>query len=94
MCVVALAHDDDEMAAGRRGCRSWSTRCTWFASTRARNLLTGGLRLATDRPLTHVLLDSPKMRTVLEQVRRDVATGCRAGVLFRDGALCHGAAAR
>jgi sugar transferase (PEP-CTERM/EpsH1 system associated) len=38
---------------------------------RTRNLALGALKLATDTPLTHLLLDSPAMRPALERVLAD-----------------------
>jgi polysaccharide biosynthesis protein PslH len=69
VCVVALAHDDDEMADGQQLTDLVDERHV-VRVTRTRNLLKAGLQLATDRPLTHVLLDGPKMHPVLEHVRR------------------------
>jgi sugar transferase (PEP-CTERM/EpsH1 system associated) len=69
VCLVALAHDEEEM--------SHAVKLTGLVDamhvvrvTRARNLVKAGLALATERPMTHVLLDSGKMRVVLEEVRR------------------------
>jgi sugar transferase (PEP-CTERM/EpsH1 system associated) len=69
VCVVALAHDDDEMAESAQLLDLAEERHV-VRVTRARNLVRAGLQLATDRPLTHLLLDSPKMRPVLEHARR------------------------
>ena len=69
VCLVALAHDDEEMShAGRL--TGVVDAMHVVRVTRARNLIKAGLKLATERPLTHVLLDSGKMRPVLEQIRR------------------------
>lgn len=69
VCVVALAHDDDEMAASSQLDELAEAKHV-VRVTRARNLVSAGLQLATDRPLTHLLLDSPKMRPLLERARR------------------------
>lgn len=70
VCLVALAHDDQEMAEAAR-LRGLVDDMHVVRVTRARNLVKAGLQLATARPLTHVLLDSRKMRPVLEHVRRE-----------------------
>jgi polysaccharide biosynthesis protein PslH len=70
VCLVALAHDDEEMAEAAR-LTGLVDAMHVVRVTRARNLVKAGLQLATDRPLTHVLLDSPQMRPVLEKVRRE-----------------------
>jgi sugar transferase (PEP-CTERM/EpsH1 system associated) len=69
VCLVALAHDDEEVAHAA-GLTSLVDALHVVRVTRARNLLKAVPALATERPLTHVLLDSGKMRPVLEQVRR------------------------
>ena len=64
--VVSLVHDRAEEAeAGtlaQLGVRVMTARVP-----RARNLVRGGLRLLTDTPLTHVLLDAPGIRPLLER---------------------------
>ncbi len=83
VCLVALAHDDDEMASAGQ-IAGLVDALHVVRVTRATNLVKAGLQLLTDRPLTHVLLDSPKMRPVLEQVRRrwkpDVALAFCSGM--------------
>jgi polysaccharide biosynthesis protein PslH len=70
VCLVALAHDDEEMAeAGRL--TDLVDAMHVVRVTRARNLLKAGLLLATNRPLTHLLLHSPQIRQVLERVCRE-----------------------
>jgi sugar transferase (PEP-CTERM/EpsH1 system associated) len=70
VCLVALAHDDEEASAVARlstlADEAHVVRVTW-----ARNLVRAFLQLMTDRPMTHALLDSPQMRPVLERVRRE-----------------------
>ncbi len=69
VCLVALAHDRDEITQASRLSEmvdAMHVVRVW----RPLNLLTGALRLATGQPLTHVLLDSPKMRKVLKEVCR------------------------
>ena len=69
VCLVALAHDDEEMSGAVR-LTDLVDEMHLVRVTRTRNLMRAGLQVATDRPLTHLLLDSPKMRPVLERVRR------------------------
>jgi sugar transferase (PEP-CTERM/EpsH1 system associated) len=69
VCLVALAHEDEEMAqAGQIA--GLVDALHVVRVTRASNLVKAGLQVLSDRPLTHVLLDSPKMRSELEQVRK------------------------
>lgn len=70
VCLVALAHEDEEVAEASR-LSDLVEVLHVVRVTRFRNLLRAGLLLPTDRPLTHVLLDSPQMRHVLARVRRD-----------------------
>ena len=70
VCLVALAHDDEELALGT-GLSSLADAVHVARVPRLRNLARAGLRLATDEPLTHVLLDSPDLPGVLAAVRRD-----------------------
>jgi polysaccharide biosynthesis protein PslH len=69
VCLVALAHDDREMAEAAR-LKNLVDVLHVVRVTRVRNLLKAGVLLATNRPLTHVLLDGAKMRAVLERVCR------------------------
>jgi sugar transferase (PEP-CTERM/EpsH1 system associated) len=70
VCLVALAHDEAEAAAaasvGDLVDAAHIVRVTWV-----RNLARASFQLATDRPMTHALLDSPRMRPVLEHVCRE-----------------------
>jgi len=59
VCLVALAHDDDEVAHAA-GLTGLVDALHVVRVTRARNLLKAVPALATERPLTHVLLDSGK----------------------------------
>jgi sugar transferase (PEP-CTERM/EpsH1 system associated) len=70
VCLVALAHDRDEMRQAARLSQMVDAMHVLRVS-RPLNLLTGVLRLATGQPLTHVLLDNPKMRKVLNEVCRE-----------------------
>jgi sugar transferase (PEP-CTERM/EpsH1 system associated) len=66
--VVALAHDDEEYAAAgqlNELCTSWDV----IRVPRLRNLVRGAIALAGTRPLTHMLLDSPRLREVLARCR-------------------------
>ena len=69
VCLVALAHDRDEVTQSSRLSEVVDALHV-VRVTRSFNLVKGALRLATSQPLTHVLLDSPKMRTVLKEVCR------------------------
>jgi sugar transferase (PEP-CTERM/EpsH1 system associated) len=69
VCLVALGHDDEEMSHAAE-LQTLADAVHIVRVTRARNLVKAGLALATERPLTHVLLDSGRMPAVLEQVRR------------------------
>lgn len=70
VCLVALAHDDAEMSEAARLTQLVDSMHV-VRVARARNLVSAGLQLATDRPLTHVLLDGRKMPTVLQHVRSE-----------------------
>lgn len=70
VCLVALAHDDKEMAEAA-GLHDLVDALRVVRVTRARNLVKAGLAIAGDQPLTHWLLDSPEMRPVLETARRE-----------------------
>ena len=93
VCVVALAHDDDEMAAvgATRGSGGREAR----GSRDAREEPGEGGPAAGDRPAADARAarqpeDAPRARARPPHV----AAGRRARVLFRDGAIRHGAAAR
>jgi sugar transferase (PEP-CTERM/EpsH1 system associated) len=64
--VVSLVHDREEEAQAAT-LRSIGVEVTTAYVPRARNLAVGALKLATDTPLTHLLLDSPAMRPALER---------------------------
>ena len=70
VCLVALAHDDEERAAAG-GLADLADALHVVRVPRTRNLARAGLLLATNRPLTHVLLDSRRMRPVLERACRE-----------------------
>jgi sugar transferase (PEP-CTERM/EpsH1 system associated) len=65
--LVSLTHDADEEAhaADLRGVVS---RMATARVPRMRNLARGALALPTSRPLTHSLLDSPRMRTAIAEM--------------------------
>ena len=67
--LVALAHDEDEVVQARQ-LAPLVDGMDVVPVTRTRNLLKAGPLLASRRPLTHVLLDSPSMHGVFERVRR------------------------
>lgn len=69
VCLVALAHDAEEMNESVQ-LNGLVDEMHVVRVARTRNLLKAGVQVATKRPLTHVLLDSPKMHPVLERVCR------------------------
>ena len=69
VCLVALAHDDEEVALAA-GLTGLVDALHVVRVPRARNLLKAVLALSTECPLTHMLLDSGRMRPLLEHVRR------------------------
>ena len=70
VCLVALAHDHAEAAAAAT-LSELVDAAHVVRVTRSRNLVKAALQLGTDRPLTHALLDSPRMESVLHRVRRE-----------------------
>ena len=69
VCLVALAHDHDEVAQASV-LSELVDALHVVRVTRSMNLVKGALRLGTDQPLTHLLLDSPRMRPLLEEICR------------------------
>ena len=67
VCLVALAHDRDEIAQSSR-LSEMVDALHVVRINRSMNLVKGALRLATNQPLTHALLDSPQMRPLLEDM--------------------------
>jgi sugar transferase (PEP-CTERM/EpsH1 system associated) len=65
--VVSLVHDSAELAQADR-VRELVDHVDLAPVTRIRNLAAGVFRLPTATPLTHVLLDSPAMPTLLRRV--------------------------
>jgi polysaccharide biosynthesis protein PslH len=70
VCLVALAHDQEEIAEAAR-LSSLVDAIHVARVTRGWNLAKAGPMLATERPLTHVMLDSRQMHAVLARVRRE-----------------------
>jgi polysaccharide biosynthesis protein PslH len=70
VCLVALAHDGDEVTEASRLSGVVDTMHVVRVS-RGLNLLAAAVGLATDRPLTHALLDSPRMGPLLDRVLRE-----------------------
>lgn len=68
--VVSLVHDRAEEAEAGTLARL-GVRVTTARVPRARNLVRGASRLLTKTPLTHLLLDAPAMRPLLEQAVAD-----------------------
>ena len=64
--VVSLVHDREEEAQAET-LRAMGVEVTTALVPRVRNLALGALKLATETPLTHLLLDSPAMRPALER---------------------------
>ena len=65
--VVSLVHDREEEAQAET-LRQLGVEVTTAYVPRTRNLALSALKLVTDTPLTHLLLDSPAMRPSLERV--------------------------
>lgn len=68
--VVSLAHDADELAQVER-VRELGVRASAALIPRARNYARAVQRLAGTTPLTHLLLDSPGMGPILQEVVRE-----------------------
>ena len=66
--VFSLLHDDDE--ASRVGQVPFAHDVAGVRVTRLRNLIRGGARISSSRPLTHALLDAPDARDALTQLAR------------------------
>ena len=66
--LFSLVHDDEEAAAVDRV--PFADSVTPAHVHRVRNLVAGGLRLASRRPLTHSLLDAPGAGTALRALVR------------------------
>jgi polysaccharide biosynthesis protein PslH len=65
--VVSLAHDERELAE-IDSVRRLGARVTAVRTAPARGYLNAGVNLATNRPLTHALLDAPQLHGILEDV--------------------------
>jgi sugar transferase (PEP-CTERM/EpsH1 system associated) len=65
--LVSLTHDPEE-AAHAPDLRGVVDRIATAAVPRVRNLMRGLLALPTSRPLTHLLLDAPGMRTAIAEM--------------------------
>ncbi len=70
VCLVAFAHSGEEAVEASR-LEGLVDRLHVIPLARARNLASAGLALPTSRALTHVMLDSPRIRPALERVRRE-----------------------
>jgi len=68
--VVSLVHDEHELAQADR-LLDMGARITAIHAPRIRNFANATLRLAGRRPLTHLLLDSPRLGDVLRQIVRE-----------------------
>ena len=68
--VLSLVHDADEEAQADTMRRD-GIGVTTVRVSRRRNLVRGAAGLATSRPLTHLLLDSPEMPAAIAQCLRD-----------------------
>jgi sugar transferase (PEP-CTERM/EpsH1 system associated) len=64
--LVSLIHDRDEMEHVK-DLRNTVASVTGVRISRVRNLVSAALALPGSRPLTHVLLHSPRMRVILQQ---------------------------
>jgi sugar transferase (PEP-CTERM/EpsH1 system associated) len=67
--VLSLVHDDEEEAQAE-AMRRDGMAVTTARVSRRRNLVRGAAGLATSRPLTHLLLDSPAMPSAIERTLR------------------------
>jgi sugar transferase (PEP-CTERM/EpsH1 system associated) len=81
--VVSLVHDREEEAQAAT-LRRLGVEVTTAYVPRLRNLALGAVKLATDVPLTHLLLDSPALGPALDRVlaagRPDVVLAYCSGV--------------
>jgi sugar transferase (PEP-CTERM/EpsH1 system associated) len=69
--LVSLVHDARERAEADGLARRLGIRVTTLPVPALRNRVAAAVALAGNRPLTHVLLDSPALRPVLEEIVRE-----------------------